>query len=77
MPALLPPGVTDAYHQDGTRQSAYQAKMHLSSAAKKVTAADVCAGCPGHERILAQLRNVEDVLAELKSKQATAGVGSA
>lgn len=57
--------------QDGTRQSAYQAKMHLATAARKVKAADVCAGCPGHERIFVLLHNVEGVLAELKSREAT------
>lgn len=63
--------------QDGTRQSAYQAKMHVATAARKVKAADACAGCPGHERLFALLHTVEGVLAELKEKEATAAAGQA
>ena len=58
--------------QDGKRQSAYQAKMHLSTLARKVKTADAVVGCPGHERIYALLHTVEGVLAELKSQEASA-----
>lgn len=47
--------------------------MFLATAARKVKTADVCAGCPGHERILAQLHVVEGVLAELKNKDTAIG----
>lgn len=56
--------------QDGKRQSAYQAKMHLATLARKVKAADAIVGCPGHERVCALLHTVEGVLAALKSKEA-------
>eukprot|EP00752_Nemacystus_decipiens_P003609 g3326.t1 len=58
--------------EDGKRQSAYQAKMHLSTLARKVKAADAVVGCPGHQRIYALLHTVEGVLAELKNQEAAA-----
>ncbi|CAM9305482.1 unnamed protein product [Pylaiella littoralis] len=60
------------YLEDGKRQSAYQAKMHLATLARKVKAADAVVGCPGHERIFALLHTVEGVLAELKSQESCA-----
>ncbi|CAB1114425.1 unnamed protein product [Ectocarpus sp. CCAP 1310/34] len=58
------------YLEDGKRQSAYQAKMHLATLARKVKAADAVVGCPGHERVCALLHTVEGVLVDLKSKEA-------
>jgi len=74
---------TPAHHppphppQDGKRQSAYQAKMHLATLARKVKAADAAVGCPGHERIFALLHTVEGVLADLKGQEAAAAAASA
>lgn len=62
--------------QDGKRQSAYQAKMHLATLARKVKAADAAVGCPGHERIFALLHTVEGVLADLKSQEAPASAST-
>lgn len=59
--------------QEGTRQSAYQAKMHVATAVRKVKAADVCVGCPGDDRLKALLQTVEGVLSELKKEGAGTG----
>lgn len=57
--------------QDGTRQSVYQAKMHLATAVRKIESAEACVGCPGHDRLKSLLRTVEGVLAELKKDRAS------